>query len=87
VGNISGAPLVMEGLLAFFVESTFIGLWLFGRNRLPAGAYAVDLHGEDTQQPMKMAAALSGEPALAAARYMGFMAFSARTTTAAGQRG
>jgi hypothetical protein len=36
---------------------------------------------------MKMAAALSGEPALAAARYMGFMAFSARTTTAAGQRG
>jgi hypothetical protein len=55
----------MEGLLAFFVESTFIGLWLFGRNRLPAGAYAVDLHGEDTQQPMKMAAALSGEPALA----------------------
>ena len=24
----------MEGLLAFFLESTFIGLWLFGRNRL-----------------------------------------------------
>ena len=35
VGNIFGAPLAMEGLLAFFAESTFIGLWLFGRNRLP----------------------------------------------------
>src|SRR6478752_8192630 len=36
VGNIFGAPPAMEGLLAFFAESTFIGLWLFGRNRLPA---------------------------------------------------
>jgi cytochrome bd ubiquinol oxidase subunit I len=35
VGNIFGAPLAMEGLLAFFAESTFIALWLFGRNRLP----------------------------------------------------
>ena len=35
VGNIFGAPLAMEGLLAFFLESTFIGLWIFGRNRLP----------------------------------------------------
>src|SRR6202046_3327002 len=35
VGNIFGAPLAMEGLLAFFAESTFVGLWLFGRNRLP----------------------------------------------------
>ena len=35
VGNIFGAPLAMEGLLAFFVESTFVGLWIFGRNRLP----------------------------------------------------
>jgi len=35
VGNIFGAPLAMEGLLAFFAESTFIGLWIFGRNRLP----------------------------------------------------
>jgi cytochrome bd ubiquinol oxidase subunit I len=34
VGNIFGAPLAMEGLLAFFAESTFIALWLFGRNRL-----------------------------------------------------
>ena len=30
VGNIFGAPLAIEGLLAFFLESTFIGLWIFG---------------------------------------------------------
>ena len=34
VGNIFGAPLAMEGLLAFFLESTFLGLWIFGRGRL-----------------------------------------------------
>ena len=34
VGDIFGAPLAMEGLAAFFLESTFIGLWLFGWNRL-----------------------------------------------------
>lgn len=35
VGDIFGAPLAMEGLLAFFFESTFIGLWIFGWDRLP----------------------------------------------------
>jgi cytochrome d ubiquinol oxidase subunit I len=35
VGNIFGAPLAMEGLAAFFLESTFLGLWLFGWNKLP----------------------------------------------------
>ena len=34
VGDIFGAPLAMEGLAAFFVESTFLGLWLFGWDRL-----------------------------------------------------
>jgi cytochrome bd ubiquinol oxidase subunit I len=34
VGNIFGAPLAIEGLLAFFMESTFLGLWIFGRDRL-----------------------------------------------------
>ncbi len=34
VGDIFGAPLAMEGLAAFFLESTFIGLWLFGWNKL-----------------------------------------------------
>ncbi|MHA7190791.1 cytochrome ubiquinol oxidase subunit I [Arthrobacter sp. MDT2-16] len=35
VGDVFGAPLAMEALLAFFVESTFLGLWIFGWNRLP----------------------------------------------------
>jgi len=34
VGDVFGAPLAMEGLAAFFVESTFLGLWLFGWGRL-----------------------------------------------------
>ena len=34
VGNIFGGPLAMEGLAAFFVESTFLGLWIFGWDRL-----------------------------------------------------
>jgi cytochrome d ubiquinol oxidase subunit I len=34
VGNIFGAPLAIEALLAFFMESTFVGLWIFGRDRL-----------------------------------------------------
>jgi cytochrome bd ubiquinol oxidase subunit I len=35
VGDIFGAPLAMEGLFAFFFESTFVGLWIFGWSRLP----------------------------------------------------
>jgi cytochrome bd ubiquinol oxidase subunit I len=34
VGNIFGAPLAIEALLAFFLESTFLGLWIFGWDRL-----------------------------------------------------
>ena len=34
VGDIFGAPLAMEGLAAFFVESTFLGLWIFGWGKL-----------------------------------------------------
>jgi cytochrome bd ubiquinol oxidase subunit I len=34
VGDVFGAPLAMEGLIAFFLESTFLGLWIFGRNVL-----------------------------------------------------
>jgi cytochrome d ubiquinol oxidase subunit I len=34
VGDVFGAPLAMEGLVAFFVESTFLGLWIFGWDRL-----------------------------------------------------
>ncbi|WP_141999804.1 cytochrome ubiquinol oxidase subunit I [Amycolatopsis cihanbeyliensis] len=35
VGDVFGAPLAMEGIVAFFVESTFLGLWIFGWDRLP----------------------------------------------------
>ncbi|MGO1593830.1 MAG: cytochrome ubiquinol oxidase subunit I [Ancrocorticia sp.] len=34
VGDIFGAPLAFEALLAFFLESTFLGLWIFGKDRL-----------------------------------------------------
>jgi bd-type cytochrome oxidase subunit I/bd-type cytochrome oxidase subunit II len=34
VGNVFGAPLAMEALLTFFLESTFIGIWIFGWNKL-----------------------------------------------------
>ncbi len=39
VGDIFGAPLAMEGLLAFFLESTFLGLWIFGWGRLSKGLH------------------------------------------------
>jgi len=39
VGDVFGAPLAMEGLLAFFLESTFLGLWIFGWNRLSRGLH------------------------------------------------
>ena len=35
VGDVFGAPLAMEGLAAFFLESTFLALWVFGWNVLP----------------------------------------------------
>src|SRR5699024_9507017 len=34
VGDVFGPSLAIEGLLAFFMESTFIGIWIFGRDRL-----------------------------------------------------
>src|SRR3954465_13967000 len=39
VGDIFGAPLAIEGLLAFFLESTFLGLWIFGWGRLRPGLH------------------------------------------------
>jgi len=39
VGDIFGAPLAMEGLMAFFLESTFLGLWIFGWGRLSPKAH------------------------------------------------
>ena len=46
VGDVFGAPLAIEGLLAFFLESTFLGLWIFGWDRLPKRVHlAHDLAG------------------------------------------
>ncbi|MCT8679688.1 cytochrome ubiquinol oxidase subunit I [Glaesserella parasuis] len=39
VGDIFGAPLAIEGLMAFFLESTFIGLFFFGWDRLSKGKH------------------------------------------------
>lgn len=39
VGDIFGAPLAMEGLFAFFLEATFIGVWIFGWNRVSRGVH------------------------------------------------
>ena len=35
VGDVFGAPLAIEALLAFFLESTFLGVWIFGWDKLP----------------------------------------------------
>ncbi|MFV0406860.1 MAG: cytochrome ubiquinol oxidase subunit I [Propioniciclava sp.] len=43
VGDVFGAPLAMEGLLAFFVESTFLGIWIFGWGRLRKGLHLAAL--------------------------------------------
>jgi cytochrome d ubiquinol oxidase subunit I len=40
VGDIFGAPLAIEALLAFFLESTFLGVWIFGWDRLSKGLHA-----------------------------------------------
>lgn len=43
VGDIFGIPLAIEALLAFFLESTFIAVWLFGWNRLPKGVHLLSI--------------------------------------------
>ena len=41
MGDIFGAPLAAEGVFAFFLESTFLGLYLFGRGRVSPRAALV----------------------------------------------
>lgn len=41
VGDIFGIPLAIEGLMAFFLESSFVGLFLFGWNKMSKGAHLV----------------------------------------------
>jgi len=43
VGDIFGAPLAIEALLAFFLESTFLGLWIFGWDRLSPRMHAATI--------------------------------------------
>lgn len=43
VGDIFGAPLAIEALLAFFLESTFLGLWIFGWDKLPQKLHAATI--------------------------------------------
>jgi cytochrome bd ubiquinol oxidase subunit I len=40
VGDVFGAPLAIEALSAFFLESTFLGIWIFGWDRLSKGMHA-----------------------------------------------
>lgn len=40
IGDIFGAPLAIEALMAFFMESTFIGIWIFGWDKLSKRAHA-----------------------------------------------
>ncbi len=43
VGDIFGAPLAIEALLAFFLESVFLGLWIFGWDKLSKGLHAATI--------------------------------------------
>ncbi len=40
MGDVFGAPLAIEALLAFYIESTFLGVWVFGWNKLPKKVHA-----------------------------------------------
>ena len=44
VGDVFGAPLALEALLAFFLESTFIGLWIFGWDKLPKKLHLMTIY-------------------------------------------
>jgi cytochrome bd ubiquinol oxidase subunit I len=43
VGDVFGAPLAIEALLAFFLESTFLGIWIFGWDKLSKGLHAATM--------------------------------------------
>src|SRR4030065_621243 len=43
VGDIFGVPLAIEALMAFFLESTFLGIWIFGWDKLPKGLHAATM--------------------------------------------
>lgn len=43
MGDIFGAPLAIEALAAFFIESTFIGVWIFGWDRIGKGVHLLSI--------------------------------------------
>jgi cytochrome d ubiquinol oxidase subunit I len=43
VGDVFGVPLAIEALLAFFMESVFLGIWVFGWDKLPKGVHAATI--------------------------------------------
>ena len=43
MGDIFGAPLAIEALAAFFIESTFIGVWIFGWDRINKGVHLLSI--------------------------------------------
>jgi cytochrome d ubiquinol oxidase subunit I len=43
VGDIFGAPLAIEATMAFFLESVFIGVWIFGWNRVSKKTHALSI--------------------------------------------
>ena len=55
VGDVFGAPLAIEALIAFFFESTFIGLWIFGWDKLPKKLHlCLYLDGRDRHDPLRV---------------------------------
>ena len=44
VGDVFGAPLAIEGLAAFFLESTFLGIWIFGWNKLKPRTHLITIY-------------------------------------------
>lgn len=43
IGDVFGGPLALEGLIAFFLESTFLGLWIFGWGRIPTWMHTLSI--------------------------------------------
>ena len=62
VGDVFGAPLAMEALLAFFFESTFIGLWIFGWDKLPKKIHCECIWIVSLEPPKRWASATTATP-------------------------
>ena len=94
-GQVFGAPLALETILAFFAEATFLGLWIFGWGRLPkwlhlglfvlvtltayASAYWIMIANGFLQHPV--GAVLSGTGRAATARITDFAAMATNPNT------